>query len=1108
MTSSSSPPPHTFTEAQARAIFSAGSVAISAGAGSGKTRVLAERILHFLTCGVRPSQIVAVTFTDAAAAELRERVAAVVERRAEAEGGRWAALVAELALMPVGTIHSLCGRIAREHPVESGAGLSFTVLDETAARAWLEEHLTPVLAEYQAQDPETLLALPGKIRREVLAALLDDPASAREALRVAARARSLSPEQRAAQAWQAALLPWEAAVRALEGAAGPAGDALETLRERVLRLSRGAPLPGDRVLEVRAALRGFSGRLGAGWTAPAKRQVQEALKTLGALAARDDLAGHPGAEEDAAHDRAVLALERLFEHVTRRLAALKAAQGVATFADLETFAEAALAHEHVRAFYAQRWTHLLIDEAQDTNPVQWRILSALAGEGVNLTVVGDEKQSIYAFRGADVQVFRAAQEEVLARGGEVIPMGTSFRTHAALVGTLNAFFASLMTGPSESQPTAARFEPLSAHRLPSPLGADVPCTEVYDIQGGDTATARAAEARLLAARIQELLCAGTPVYDRALGDTRPLRLGDVAVLVRARTHLDLYERALAAAGLPCVVHGGRGLYDRPEVRDAAGLLRVVADPTADLPLAALLRGPFVGLTDQALLDLARLREPGESLWDAVGRSADPAVGRAAAWLEEWRRRSATLSASQLLLEADRTAGASLVHAAMPDGARRVANLRRFHALLRSWAQAGLRDAVRVAGYLAELERLGAPEAEAVSPAPDAVQLMTIHGAKGLEFPVVFVADVLSQGRGPEPKVRFSPAAGVALRLPGAPTPPPEWEALAALQQEQESSEAERVTYVALTRAADLLILLAPGSTRPAARKRFADFVRHLPARGVALHYLGALDIPPPPPLPAPTPGGPLRLEVRSGPGVLLPGTLPVTSLAAYLSCPRLFAYRYIEGREGLVALWSEREAAERSNPAGRRAGRQIGDAVHRALEHGWSRAEMERRFSYFAPTDLQTVVSLVEAAQGEAFAALRGRPFERERAIQISLGTLTLEGVVDAYDPASGLVLDYKTDRQMVPEHHLPQLALYAHELGAQEAALAYLRHGKLHAFTPADLARGWETVQATAARLTALDFAPTPSASACRSCVFRGVCDAAFSGGPSLNPPVPEPTP
>ncbi|MCD0168977.1 UvrD-helicase domain-containing protein, partial [Deinococcus sp. 23YEL01] len=154
-----------FTGPQQRAITAPHSVAISAGAGSGKTRVLAERVVHLLEGGVTPGQIAAVTFTEAAAAELRERIATYVEARAQVDPPRWASVQSRLPLMQVSTIHGLCGRVAREHPVESGAGLNFAVLDESEAAEWLEEHLAPVLAELPV---EVLIELPGRIRADVI----------------------------------------------------------------------------------------------------------------------------------------------------------------------------------------------------------------------------------------------------------------------------------------------------------------------------------------------------------------------------------------------------------------------------------------------------------------------------------------------------------------------------------------------------------------------------------------------------------------------------------------------------------------------------------------------------------------------------------------------------------------------------------------------------------------------------------------------------------------------------------------------------------------------------------------------------------------------------
>ncbi|MFC4427156.1 UvrD-helicase domain-containing protein [Deinococcus navajonensis] len=1082
-----------FTPAQAEAIFSQQSVAISAGAGSGKTRVLAERVLNLLRAGVGPGEIVAVTFTEAAAAELRERITRFVEARAEEEGGAWREAFSGLALLQVSTIHGLCGRIAREHPVESGAGLTFEVLDETDTQAWLDEHLTPVLAELSA---EVLLAVPGKIRAEVVRTLLNDPLAADSALQVAAELAHLDASERARRAWKAAAGEWNEAVQALTTLQGPAGDELERFRLAALQAAGSPPVLGDGLRAVRLALDAHKGTIGKGWDKADKAATHAALKTLKALAARDDLLGESTPEAQV-HDQAVVALAEIFRHVGQRFAELKAEQEVATFADLEAYADAALKHAPVLAYYAQRWTHLLIDEAQDTNPVQWRILKALAGPGVNLTVVGDEKQSIYAFRRADVEVFRAAQAEVRARGGQVIPMGTSFRTHAGLVGAINTYFENLMRGPDAERPTAAQFEPLTAFREEHPFGEGAPCIELHALQGDDEATLRAAEAAYLAGRIQALLLAGPDVYDRSLGGPRPLRLSDIALLYRARTHQQVYENALAAAGLPYVVHGGRGLYDRPEVLDATNLLQTVADPTADVAFAAVLRGPHIQVTDQVLLDVARGRQDGESFWTAACRSAHPQVQAAVTLIRELREASAQLSASQLLMDADARTGAMLVHAAQPDGPRRLENIRRFQALLRVWAQEGLRDVASVADHLTRLSRLDAREAEAISPHPDAVQLMTIHGSKGLEFPVVVLADALRQGGGSSPPVRFDAAQGVALRLPLLEEPAPEWVALEALAKERELSEAERVAYVGFTRAADLLILSATGSDKGKAQERFAALVANLPEEGVERHYLTPQEVVPVTPLRLNSGGVRPFLEVQSGPSVILPGSLPVTSLGTYLQCPRMFAYRHLEGRLPLVQLWSEREAEEARNPERRAAGRQIGDAVHRALEHGWTVKDMTERLAYFSPPDLKTVVALVQSMAGESYAPLRGRTFERERPLQVTVGPVTFEGIVDAYDRTGGLVLDYKTDREVHPEHHLPQLALYAHQLGAREAALAYLRHDRLHVFSAQDLARGLDVVHGAVDRLTALDLAPTPAPLTCKRCPFQGVCGAASRASP-----------
>ena len=1075
------------TDAQARAIGAPGSVFISAGAGSGKTRVLAERIVRLLseTGGPKPRQVVAVTFTEAAASELRARVTRFVEERALTGEAHWQAVLQGLPLMTVGTIHGLCGRIAREHPVESRAGLSFLVQDETQARAWLEEKLPLALSEGEAAD---LLALPGGLRREAMEALLADPLAARAALDVAVGVIALPPAERAERVWAEVAGEWDRALSSLAALSGPGGERLEGYRSEVVRLARPAPCPPETLRAIETVLIGYGKALGGKkWDEDVKAQVHAALRSVQSLCSRADLRGEASPALQA-QDRAVVALNRLFTAVNARLQEWRSQEEVATFSDLEVYADRALKEAHVRAYYAERFTHLLIDEAQDTNPVQWRILSALAGPGVNLTVVGDEKQSIYAFRRADVRIFHQAHAHVREGGGERVAMHTSFRTHAELVEIMNGYFQARMTGPEAAGSTRATFEPLDAFRPGNP--AAEPAAEWHAITGDtDTGTLRHAEARYLAARIQALLLAGRVVH--GADGPRPIRLSDIAVLFRARTDLDLYEDAFARAGLPFVVHGGRGLLTRPEVQDALNLLRAVADPTADVTFAGYLRGPALHLSDARLLALAREREKGETLWTAAERSEDPRVCLAVTTLRDLRSLAATLSAAELLMEADARLHLRAIHAAQPDGPRRAENLRRLQGLLRLWASDGVRDVTALLAHLQRLDRLEHEEPEAPAPHPDAVQLMTIHGSKGLEFPVVIVADLLRSGGNSSSGIRFDAEHGLALRLPRSDTPAPAWERLGELEKERDDAEAERVAYVAFTRAADLLVLSGVVKDSPAEQKRLAVFESHLPVQGVARFRVDFGGVTAPPRLNLDVQTGRPRLEVLGGPGTSLPDSLPVTALSTYRVCPRQFSYRHVHGFLPLADLWSEQASVEASNPERRAAGRTLGDAVHRAIEGGLSAAGILKTFGHLAPIDLAEVVLLVAAANGEAFRAATG-PFLRERPIQVVIGGVTFEGVVDAWNEETGLVLDYKTDKHLDPGHHLSQMAVYAHRLQARSAALAYLRKDQLHVFTADELERGFQQVEADVARMAALDFTPSPAPTACPRCAFRGVCDAA----------------
>lgn len=965
----------TFTLAQQQAIHAPQGVAVLAGAGSGKTRVLAERIVHFLRLGVSPAALLAVTFTDAAASELRHRIWAAVQHCRDEHPVFWDAVLQALPLMQISTIHSLCARIAREHGVESQAGLAFEMLEPADAELWRLQHLSAVLAELPS---ELVAAVPGRIRAAALPLLLEDP--------------------------------------------------LRT----VSVLERARDVQGDQELSVR--------------------------------------------------------LGNLYQLVSTRLEELKLRDGVATFGDLESWAARALQTSQTRAYYQQRWTHVLVDEMQDTTPAQWTILQGLIGEQTNLTIVGDDKQSIYGFRGAEATVFQQATEWIRAHGGELLSMHTSFRTTPELVGQLNAALPTLMPGPDERQPMATPFAPLDAARPPNPDCSSAPL-ELQIVQGGDSGTRVQTAARVMASRMQALI--GSPVWDRAAQQHRPARLMDMALLIRSRTHLKTYEAALREAGLPYVVHGGMGLYERPEVQDAITFLRTLADPSDDLLLIALLRGPYFNWTGDDLLHLSELRRAGESLWHALRRSHQPRHVLIAQQLTRWREASATCSASQLLTMADEQTGMLQVHAAQRDGSRRAGNLQLLHTLLRRWAQAGERDLISVARRLGQLQRLRAREGEAQSDHSDAVQVMTVHGAKGLEFPIVFFGDALQHHASPLPALRIDSEAGLVIRESGQ-TQSLTWRQAQERATEQDRSEAQRVNYVAYTRAADHLVLVLSAADSPkqqATLHRFVDaFPSHVPRSYHAAGKVAAAR-----PLPLQTKEGRLVLAPQSGRGAALPARLPVTALSSYAQCPRRFAYKYLHGYLPLARLWHE-ETASSDHVESRAAPRTIGDAVHRAIEHGWTARDIERRLRHLVAADRAEVTSLVEQLSDGAFAELQAYTFEREVELEHRVGALTFSGIADAVDYAAGVVIDYKTDHVVAPEDHLPQLAVYARHFGRGQAALVYLRHARVHWFDEADLQRGYGEVETLVRRMTRQDFAPAPYVSRCNLCAYQGICDASLS--------------
>ena len=577
--------------AQQRRILAsdAADIVVTAGAGSGKTHVLVERYIGLLARHRIP-EIAAVTFTEAAATEMRERV-----RRAVMESDALAAHRRELDEATIGTIHSLCLQLLRQHPVEAGIDPSAGVLAEHEGELLLLSACTDALEAAAEEDDRGVLALreideyqlsqllPVMVSRrdEVRAAFATLPGEGPEAWAGAIRERldaALEPAVERTRSVVREQLEWAAAQRV----AGES-DALSGRLDEV-RAAAGDPNAGEwrsweaRLAEITAIIN-LQGGAKATWRVPAA-EVRAALGRVRELGR--EIAKLPRwNDHDALALRVVEALRALFEDACARYAAAKREQHTLDFLDLELEA-VRLLREHPRVARDVRAgiRHLLVDEVQDTNPPQIELIRLLIGDRADassphLFLVGDAKQSIYRFRGADVRQFNGLRETVRQRGGELLPLSQSFRTHDGLVDLLNSTFTSVFGEAGEDY--EAEMETMSGRGGEHPPAPHVTLTPIANERpDGSRASEREQrrmEADLIAGRIRWLIDERRPVWDRREEAYRPAQAGDVAILLRRLLNVHTFEQALEAYDLPYATPAGAGFFTRQEVLDLTNLLQ-------------------------------------------------------------------------------------------------------------------------------------------------------------------------------------------------------------------------------------------------------------------------------------------------------------------------------------------------------------------------------------------------------------------------------------------------------------------------------------------------------------------------------------------------------
>ena len=824
------------TDEQRRAVVARDvAISVTAGAGSGKTRTLVGRYLALLEAGLPLQSLVAITFTDKAAREMRNRVRLIaadwLNHAATSREELWREAFSQLDAARISTINGLCAAILRSHPAEAGLDPAFNVLDEGRSSVWRARAVEEGLA-WAAADRDAVglfeVWQEEQVRR-LLADLLARRLDAEQALARLAGGQPLQQWAVALDEWFAAQLgaaPWQTSLETLASVqARIQDDKLEISRQAVLASWEAArraqaDRDWDGLLEALLALRQAISSAGqkGNWAAEdlaAARDAMAALRThfdqvVSHLVDKEKL---PSWSLDCRAAALLPLIGRLFAQTQAIYRRYKSEARALDFDDLEQLTAQLLAgNQAVRA----RWQReinaiLLVDEFQDTNQRQREIVYALSGFSPTLSepashssvfVVGDAKQSIYRFRGADVTVFRRLQADIRQAGGALIDFDVTFRAHGRLVELTNALLAPLMPAQDdEARPFDVPFAPLVAHRPEPRPGMRPPYLEFLLGLGEDKEAGRRAAAAGLCARLHELRRAGQIEWQ------------DVALLFRASTAFETYEDALERAGIPFVTVAGRGFYTRPEIRDLLNALAAIAYPGDDLAMAGLLRSPAIGLSDEALYLLRwegdQRRRP---FWAALQALA------AIRGLQEGDRKRAEF-ARQLVAElhprAGRTPVASLLKAFLdatyyraalplvPGGERLRRNMDK---LLADAHRSELVSVAEFLEYVAALRDVGARESEAPTEAGGALQLMTIHKAKGLEFPVVVLADAGYTGGFRSAPGYLDHELGLLLNLYDGEAQPLSFRLAAWREAEQEAAEERRLLYVAATRAREKLLI--------------------------------------------------------------------------------------------------------------------------------------------------------------------------------------------------------------------------------------------------------------------------------------------------------------
>lgn len=807
-------------------------VSLLAGAGSGKTYVLMKRFVQILRSdvSVNPTNIVAITFTRKAADEIKGRVRQAVSECVEQaqndlERLRWQEHLQKVESAPISTIHSLCSRILRDNPVETQLDPEFTILEDFEAQDFFKE----TLQQYLRKNIKENAALRRLVQTYGVNSFVNQVTALGDKLSELVREDNLAePYLKAKEELPALQQKLFAALREVieaREALGAKTKGRQTLTEAAGLLDEMqkqllAPEPDCSLLDASGVVK-VSGKALAAELTNLKNLRQELnnvlLNAKGCDLVQDWLA--------------------VLQEFYACLSARKQENNVLFNDDLDLLAiEHLQKNEALRQKYQERYKYIMVDEFQDTNERQRQLIYLLCGNKLdgknNLFIVGDVKQSIYRFRHADVSVFNKVKEDIAQNAGQNLGMKTNFRSTQSIVESCNTAFCQLMDLPKEEIC-------LEHHEGANTGGAKVCLLQVPYKSKDDDLGAKEdkwqKEAEAIAAYLQQELPKVEP----------QLRPGaSKAILLRAMTHCEILRQTLQGYGINCVVVKGKGFYEQQEVLDVLNLLAALHNRYESLELAGALRSNYFGLDDATLTQLFWQTENDKPLWDvlqAVGSGElqlnlqpeqQALAMHAAERLRSLRQAAALMALPELFAQLWDELKPEFVLSQQENGPSKLANVKKLRRLAQQYCQTKQASLAEWLQNVKDLRASSSKEPAATVQSDDALQIMTIHNSKGLEFDLVILPQLDKSVKGDTASIKYLPGKEGEQGLLGIKVPDKEmqlqnsgvYEQAKARDSELEEEESRRLLYVAMTRAQKQLLMVGT-----VAEEKLPEAVIGLPA---------------------------------------------------------------------------------------------------------------------------------------------------------------------------------------------------------------------------------------------------------------------------------------